>query len=221
MPGEREPQDIERIISARLDKLKSKLTLFCSGVNWYRKGIDVAVKVVERLNASGINTELLVAGCSPPKGESIPEYVHLLGFISKAQPQGVVHLARLYETSHWFILPTRADCSPIVFCEAASYGLPSIASRTGGVESLVREGVSGWPCDPASTPQQWADRISAIVRNPTVYANLCRTTYAEYKKRLNWTTSGATIKKVLEELLAKRNFPSQEDRAGNSRVGAR
>ena len=211
MPGEREPQDIERIISARLEKLESKLTLFCSGVNWHRKGVDVAVKVVEKLNAMGINTELLVAGCSPPKGEVVPQYVHLLGFISKAEPQGVAHLARLYETSHGFILPTRADCYGIVFCEAASYGLPSLASRTGGIGSAVSDGLSGCLFDPASTPQQWADRISAVVRNPSVYANLCRTTYAEYKKRLNWTASGQTIKKLLEELLAKRNYPRRED----------
>ncbi len=61
LPDANGPADIERMIAAKVKTMGEKLTLFCSGVDWYRKGIDVAVKVAGRLNAMGINTELLVA----------------------------------------------------------------------------------------------------------------------------------------------------------------
>ncbi len=201
MPGERTPEDIERIISARLERLRTKLTLFCAGVNWYRKGVDVAVKVAGHLNAMGIPTELLVAGMSPPPGETLPDYVRLLGFIHKTEASGIAQLASLYETAHWFILPTRADCTPIVFNEASSYSQPSLSTRTGGVSSVVDDGVNGFLFDLSASPQQWAERVGAIVRNPAAYADLCRSAYDDYRNRLNWASAGQTVKRLLEELV--------------------
>jgi glycosyltransferase involved in cell wall biosynthesis len=158
LPNNPDPAEVERMIAARVEKLASKLTLFCCGANWYRKGIDVAVKVAERLNAMGLNTELLIAGCSPPAGEKLPDYIRLLGFINKSDASGIAKLVELYESSHWFILPTRADCFGIVFCEASSFGVPSLAPRTGGVASAVTERVNGYLFDPAAQAQDWADR---------------------------------------------------------------
>ena len=40
-------------------------------------------------------------------------------------------------------MPTRADCTPISFCEAASYGLPVISTDTGGVAAVVEPGETG------------------------------------------------------------------------------
>jgi glycosyltransferase involved in cell wall biosynthesis len=204
MPGERTPEDIERLIAARVEKLQSKVTLFASGVSWYRKGIDVAVEVTTRLNEMGIKTELLVAGCSPPKGQTIPDYVRLLGFIKKSDPGGNAQLAKLYETSHGFILPTRADCTPIVYNESASYGLPSLGPRSGGCASVIEDGVSGFVFEPTAPAQDWADRFGAVLRDPVAYANLCRSSYADYCQRLNWTASGQSIRKHLETLLASK-----------------
>jgi glycosyltransferase involved in cell wall biosynthesis len=203
LPNNPDPAEVERMIAARVEKLASKLTLFCCGANWYRKGIDVAVKVAERLNAMGLNTELLIAGCSPPAGEKLPDYIRLLGFINKSDASGIAKLVELYESSHWFILPTRADCFGIVFCEASSFGVPSLAPRTGGVASAVTERVNGYLFDPAAQAQDWADRVSAVVRDPSAYAKLCLSSYEEYRKRLNWVTSGQTVKRLLQEMLAQ------------------
>ncbi|WP_137463714.1 glycosyltransferase, partial [Escherichia coli] len=35
------------------------------------------------------------------------------------------------------LLPTIADCYGMVFCEAAAFGLPVVATDTGGVSSIV------------------------------------------------------------------------------------
>jgi glycosyltransferase involved in cell wall biosynthesis len=151
----------------------------------------------------GLNTELLIAGCLPPAGEMLPDCVRLLGFLKKSDASGVAKLVELYENSHWFILPTRTDCFGVVFCEASSFGLPSLAPRTGGIASAVTERVNGYLFDPATPAEDWADHVSAVVRDPSAYAKLCRSSYEEYRKRLNWVTSGQTVKRLLEEMLAR------------------
>lgn len=205
MPGERSPEEIERLIKARVNTLSSKVTLFCSGVSWYRKGVDVAVEVATRLNAMGINTELFLAGCIPPKGVTPPDFVKLLGFIRKAEPEGVAQLDEIYKSSHAILLPTRADCFGVVFCEASSWGLPSFATRTGGVPTAVNDGVNGYLFDPSVPAQEWANRIAALVQRPEAYAALCRSSYAEYRNRLNWDSAGKKIEQLLGDLLAQKS----------------
>jgi glycosyltransferase involved in cell wall biosynthesis len=67
----------------------------------------------------------------------------------------------------------------------------------------VTEGVNGYLFDPETPAQDWADRISAVVRDPSAYAKLCRSSYEKYRKRLNWFTSGQTVKRLLQEMLAQ------------------
>ncbi|MCX6502863.1 MAG: glycosyltransferase family 4 protein [Microbacterium sp.] len=49
-------------------------------------------------------------------------------------------LDRLYLSCTAFVLPSRFDPSPIAYLEAASAGLPVIATREGGAGELLREG---------------------------------------------------------------------------------
>ena len=52
-------------------------------------------------------------------------------------------LTDLLMDSALLLVPTRADCSPIAFCEANGFGLPAVSTDTGGVSSLVRDGENG------------------------------------------------------------------------------
>ncbi|MBB4255948.1 glycosyltransferase family 4 protein [Rhizobium sp. BK008] len=45
------------------------------------------------------------------------------------------------------IHPTHRDCSAIVVAEAAMAGVPSIASRVGGISELIQNGVTGYLCE--------------------------------------------------------------------------
>jgi glycosyltransferase involved in cell wall biosynthesis len=199
LPGAQQ-SDIERLIAQRQATLGKKVCLSLVGVDWYRKGVDVAAHTVSILVGNGINAELKVAGCAPPEGLT-PSHVQMTGFIDKSRPEGVSELIRLLEASHFFILPSRADCTPIVLCEAASYGLPSLTSRTGGIGSIVIDRVTGKTFNSDASPQVWAEYIAALVRDPGRYAALCRSAYSDFKQRLNWTVSGEAVKQLIEELL--------------------
>jgi glycosyltransferase involved in cell wall biosynthesis len=192
--------DIERLIAQRLAIIGKKVYLSLVGVDWYRKGVDLAAHAVSILVNNGINAELTVVGCAPPDGLT-PSHVRITGFIDKSRPEGVTELAGLFEGSHLFVLPSRAECYGVVLCEAAAYGLPSLASETGGIGSVVVSGITGQTFDPKASPQVWADHIAALVRDPSRYAALCRSAYNDFRQRLNWTASGKVIKQLIEELI--------------------
>jgi glycosyltransferase involved in cell wall biosynthesis len=46
------------------------------------------------------------------------------------------------------MLPSKSEGMPGMLIEAAMSGLPSIASRVGGVPEIVEDGVTGWLLEP-------------------------------------------------------------------------
>lgn len=90
-------------------------------MEWERKGGEVALRVAELLNKRGLETELHIVGNYLKR--SMPNFVHRHGFISKNSKQGRDHLDQIFSESHFLILPTMADCIPVVLAEASSFGL--------------------------------------------------------------------------------------------------
>ncbi len=64
------------------------------------------------------------------------------GYLDKSRPKHAARLRALYAAAHLFVLPTRADCTPMVLAEAGAHGTPVLVTDTGGVGSLVMEGVT-------------------------------------------------------------------------------
>jgi len=129
--------DRRQVVSLIEKRPRRECRLLFVGVDWHRKGGDLALRVVERLVEMGIPSRLTVVGC---RAGDVPQsrLVEYVGFIDKSTPSGEASLVRLLGDSHFLCLPSRAECSAIVFSEASAYGLPSIAIRTGGVASAVR-----------------------------------------------------------------------------------
>ena len=63
-----------------------------------------------------------------------------IAVVTAADPQNRQRLEQIVSKSHRLLLPTRAECYGIVFCEANAYGLPVFATRVGGIPTIVKEG---------------------------------------------------------------------------------
>lgn len=168
------------------------------GVDWTRKGGDTALKVAELLNKRGIKTELHVVGCKP-QVEFIPSFVKLHGFVSKTTDEGREILDRLYSESHFFILPSRAECYGVVFAEASSFGLPSLATKVGGITTAVKDYKNGHTFSLDESPEKYCDFIEEFMSSKQKYAELAASSFAEYSKNLNWACSGKKVSKFLQE----------------------
>ncbi|MEX0876985.1 MAG: glycosyltransferase family 4 protein [Phycisphaerales bacterium] len=199
VPFERNEQQARDLIASRN---KDEMQLLFLGVQWIRKGGDFALKVGEELVRRGLPIKMKLVGAAPPEGQPIPEWAEVVGFIKKSTPEGLARIGGLLDTSHFMVLPTLADCTPIVFNEASSAALPVLTTRTGGVPSVVHEGVNGHLFDLDGQPGAWADRIEQLWNDPEGYTRLCMSAWKDYGQRLNWDSVGPRAVEYLERAVA-------------------
>jgi len=191
----RTENDIRVIVG---NKNKQGCNLIFIGVDWVRKGGDKAVEVAKLLNDRGIKTELHIVGCSPDK--PVPDFVKLHGFISKSNVEGINEFGKLMSEAHFLLLPTVAEIFGLVFAEASSYGLPSLATNVGGITTAIHDGKNGkvFPAD--AEPTLYCDYIERLLNSKEEYEKLAYSSFTEYKERLNWDVSGKKVKELIEAL---------------------
>jgi glycosyltransferase involved in cell wall biosynthesis len=167
---------------------------------WERKGGDLVLATFEVLRERGLDAELVVCGCSPPDGWS-SEDARIVPFLDKNDPAQRRQLSTLLAESAFLFVPTRADCFPIVFCEASAYGLPVVATAVGGVPEAVRDGENGLLLCAEAQPEAYADAIEAAFRDEARYERLIASTRRAFDERLNWDAWGRDIAEAMRALL--------------------
>lgn len=186
--------DIQKIIDSR--KYPPCKLLFIGKI-WSRKGGDVAIAVAEELNKNGVPTELYLVGSLPRNPDRQPDFIKPIGFIDKTTESGKQKLNHLFEQSHFLIVPSRAEAFGIVFCEASSYGLPSLATNVGGIPTVIRDYFNGKTFPLSAPPSEYARFIKTMMENYDQYKNLSISSFNEYLTRLNWKVAVERVKEIL------------------------
>lgn len=170
-------------------------TLLFLGVDWERKGGKVALEAVEYLRKSkNIDAKLIVCGCTPETSE-LPDWVEVTGRLNKDIPSDMTIFKNVLMKSDVLLLPTIAECYGMVFCEAAAYGMPVVATNTGGISSIVVEGETGLLIDDPTDSQAFANSIYEIINNFDSYNRYSNNAFERYHSHLNWD---AWAKKIIE-----------------------
>ena len=167
------------------------------GRYWGSKGGAKVLEVARRLNEQGIRTELDIVGCAPPY--AVPDYVRVHGWVRKETTEGLALFDKLYKEAHFFVLPTLAEAFGVVFAEASSYGLPSIAPRIGGITTAIKDGRNGWLVDPKEGAEPYISNITYLFSDPERYRELSTRSFNEYQTRLNWTAAGQKARALISE----------------------
>jgi glycosyltransferase involved in cell wall biosynthesis len=188
--------EVKNLVAARS---KKECNLLFMGVDWERKGAEIAIKVAGQLNESGLKAKLHLAGIRNVP-VSLPDFVVNYGFLSKSNKEDRDKIIKLLSLSHFLILPSKADCTPIVYAEANSYGLPVITTNVGGVATLIKPNVNGQYFSLTDAIQDYTRYIFEVFSDEQRYCQMCYDSFNEYKTRLNWTTAGKTIMKYLKEI---------------------
>ena len=182
----------------------SAIRLLLVGVDWERKGINIAIDCVRALNKmqKDYSFDLTIIGVEKPAGQEYESYIHILGRLDKNVPEEYERMISYYQKSNLFILPTKAECSAIVFSEAAEYSLPVITHKTGGVESYVEDGVTGRCLPLGSTGKDFANAIMDIIENGRLEA-YSKAARAKYENELNWDNWLRSFDAIVTELSRK------------------
>ena len=182
---------------------------------WARKGGDIAYATMEALQLLGVPTVLNVVGCSPPNATAFTNPGLLIRpFLDMGQEADRKCLYELFSTADFFILPSRAECAAIAFCDANAFGLPVFTTDVGGISSFVRHGVNGYMLSASASGEDFAKEIKAVLDDPVCYQRLRQQSRAEYETRLNWDT---WAQRLLAAIVEKRK--SLKPRPKASRQG--
>jgi len=111
-----------------------KLKALFIGADFRRKGGDILVEVSRLPEFQNVEWHLVTK--SPP--QPAPNLFTYTNFEA-----GADGLRTLVQSCDVLLLPTRADCSPNVICEAAACALPTIATDMAGIPDLVERDVTG------------------------------------------------------------------------------
>lgn len=191
-----------------LDDVKSSLKakdgatckILFLAVDWVRKGGDIVIDTVKRLNSElNLPTELHIVGIEDLPVDDLPPYIFNHGRISKATPEGMKKIEDLITQCHFLFIPSRADCTPIVFSEAMSYGVPCVSAATGGIPSIVND-LNGIILDSDSGAIEYAKNIYDAFIDKTRYSELALSAFYDFESRLNWDVAMDKVIKHMKDL---------------------
>ena len=173
---------------------KSKIMLFVGRLERL-KGLDVLLEAISMIDNQ--DTNLLVVGGT----YNIEEVTRLknisssLGLTNKVHFIGAVNRNELkyyYNSADLCVLPSYYESFGLAALEAAACGRPVIASKKGGLSSIVRDKVTGyllqWRC-----PGPFVEKIEILLNN-----NELRTSMGlqarKHSEKLTWDSSIQSLK---------------------------
>ncbi|MGH9470184.1 MAG: glycosyltransferase family 4 protein, partial [Terriglobia bacterium] len=132
-----------------------------AGAFTWEKGQDVAIEAFRLLKTDLPSARLLLAGDGPLRRSMEQECgnagsVQVLGFLAD--------LESFMQSLDLFIMPSRSEGLGSSALMAMAYGVPVIASRTGGLPEFVAEGENGFLVQPRS-PEALASAILRAARD--------------------------------------------------------
>ena len=157
------------------------------GREWERKGGDLAVETVRLLTKRGARVQLDLVGTDAPASVHTLPFVRCHGLLSANANDQRETLAGLFRDAHVLFVPSRAEAYGMVYAEANAFGLPCLATYTGGITGIVRDGVNGHALPLAAGPEDYADCLTRMLDDPRHYRQLARSAFDEFEQRLNWT----------------------------------
>ncbi len=161
------------------------IRLLFVGRDWVRKGGPVAVGACNWLRQNGMTCELTIVGCDPFNGEGQPG-IQVIPCLDKNRADEQKKYVDLLSAAHFLLLPTKADCTPMVIAEANAFGVPAIVSSIGGIPSLLKNGVNGFLMPPGADAGQWGECILQAFCNDQCYLALSHSSRQQYERELTW-----------------------------------
>ncbi|MBA1031432.1 glycosyltransferase family 4 protein, partial [Escherichia coli] len=181
---------------------KISYTCLFLGVDWERKGGKTALKAIEYVRELyGIDVRLKICGCTPNQ-EILPAWVELIDKINKNNVEEYQKFIDVLSNADILLLPTIAECYGMVFCEAAAYGLPVVATDTGGISSIVINERTGILIKDSSDYKHFGNAIHKIISSVETYQNYSQNARVRYNKILHWDN---WAKKIIEIMYEHKN----------------
>jgi glycosyltransferase involved in cell wall biosynthesis len=151
-------------------------SLFCCGRTNPAKGYHVALHAIKILESRGIplNLRMTVDRNEVGWGKHLGALSDRLGITDRVAFLGYLNETQIVEelkNCFAYIHPSFHDNSPNSLAEAQLIGVPCIASRVGGIPSMIMDRVSGVLVEPGSA-DDLAEKVQGLVSSPEIAASI-------------------------------------------------
>jgi phosphatidyl-myo-inositol dimannoside synthase len=169
-----------------------------------RKGIDMVIRALPQL-PEGVQYRIVGGGPDEARlrglaaSEGVSERVHFLGRVDAAT------LDAEYQRCAVFVLPSRrtpdggVEGYGLVYFEAAAWGRPVVAGRSGGEADAVIDGQTGVLVDGESVDRV-ADAIGALLADPARLGRLGAAGRLRVESTHNWVCAARVVDQTLASL---------------------
>jgi glycosyltransferase involved in cell wall biosynthesis len=198
---ERPREEIIRDVAARRN---DQIELLYVGKDWERKGGPLAVGVAALLHATGQKVRLHIVGCNPDLAPETTAFVTVHGVLHQNNPEQKAKLLGLFAHSHFFIVPTTAECFGVVFAEAQAFALPPISRAVHALPSVIANNKTGILLDPAAPASEYVERILTLWRDQSAYREMALAGRDRFEQLLNWDRTAEAIVRHIDESLTQR-----------------
>ena len=178
--------------------------LYAGGIMPRKRVLDVVEAMPHVLSVSP-DASLRIAGAEidPEYGARVRARVKELDLESRVTLLGGLSPERMlaeYRDAHVLVLPSAQETSPMVIGEAMAAALPVVATRVGGVEYLVEEGVTGHVVEVGDI-ETLARRISGILDDSRVSEAMSTAAREKAGRLFRPSAVAARVREVYTEAL--------------------
>lgn len=191
IPNGVEIEDIADFIATNPYQARADKVVLCPARICPRKNQLVLLQAVPKVLAICPNTKFIFVGPieDRPYFNSLDKFMTDENLSSAVEFTGEVpreHLYELYQNATVFVLPTLYENQPLVVLEAMAFGLPTIASKIGPIEDIVKlEEGSVVLIDP-SNPGEIADAVIRLLKDEAVRQELSAKGRKLVSERFDW-----------------------------------
>ncbi|MFN2571897.1 MAG: glycosyltransferase family 4 protein [Gemmatimonadales bacterium] len=185
-----------------------RLTILFIGRLVELKGLAYLIEAAARLHGH-VPVRVVVIGIGPERErlEALARERKVDVDFRNKVPDSALHEA--FVTSDLLVLPSIIDARGdteglgVALLDAMSYGIPTIASRVGGIPDIIEDGVSGVLVPPAD-PQALADAIERLARDPALAKRLAEAGRERLRTHFSWDVITAKWDAVYRSVSAVR-----------------
>lgn len=98
-----------------------------------------------------------------------------------------------------FVMPSLQEGLGLSILEAQAQGIPVVASRVGGIPTVIEDGVTGLLCEPAEA-HALAEKIEKLLDDPSLRASLVEKGFKRLKEKFSLGLMAEKTKKIYEEV---------------------
>lgn len=168
-----------------------------------RKGVDVLLDAVQRVQATLPDLQLIVCGTGPEQDrlQRLTEQLGLGGHVRFAGWVERPTIPQYFQACDVFVLPSLTEGSGNVLVEAAACAKPVIGTNVAGIPDYVEGGVTGWLFEKGD-PADLAEKLLKVLTDPQQSAEMghAARTRAESQHRYDQMT--ASILDVFRKVTA-------------------